>query len=150
MFHQGIIEPASSAWSAPMVLVKKKDGTLQLCVDYWHLNRLSEGDAYPMPHVDELIDWVGKTKFISALDLTHGYWQVPVAKVSWPKTAFVTPFRLFQFNFMPFGLQGAPVTFQWLMDKVLHGMEEFAAANLDDIVIFSDSWSEHLDILLNF
>ena len=56
MFHQGIIEPASSAWSAPMVLVKKKDGTLQLCVDYWHLNGLSEGDAYPMPHVDELID----------------------------------------------------------------------------------------------
>ena len=65
-----------------MVLVKKKDGTLQLCVDYWHLNGLSEGDAYPMPHVDELIDYVGKTKFISGLDLTHGYWQVPVAKVS--------------------------------------------------------------------
>ena len=65
-----------------MVLVKKKDGTLQLCVDYWHLNGLSEGDAYPMPRVDELIDRVGKTKFISALDLTHGYWQVPVVKVS--------------------------------------------------------------------
>ena len=129
----------SSAWSAPVVLVKKKDGSLHLCVDYRHLNGLSESDAYPMPRVDKLIDQVGKAKFISALDLTPGYWQVPVAKDSGPKTAFVTPFRLFQFNVMPFGLQGALATFQQLMDKVLHGMEEFAAAFLDDVVIFSDS-----------
>ena len=88
-------------------------------VDYQHLNGLLEGDAYPMPQVDELINQVGKAKFISALDLTRGYWQVPVAKDGRPKTVFVTPFGLFQFNVMLFGLQGASATFQRLMDKVL-------------------------------
>ena len=99
-----------------------------------------------MPWVDELIDQIGKAKFISALDLTQGYWQVSVAKDSQPKTGFVTPFGLFQFNVMPFSLQGVLATFQRLMDKVLHGMKEFAAAYLDDVVIFSDSRSEHLEL----
>ena len=96
--------------------------------------------------MDELIDQVGKAKFISALDLTRGYWQVPVAKDSRPKTAFVTPFGLFQFNVMPFGLQGAPATFQRLMDKVLHGMEEFAVAYLDDVVTAGEcTWNISLE-----
>ena len=102
-----------------MVLLKKKDRSLQLCVDYQHLNGLLEGDAYPMPQVDELINQVGKAKFISGTDLTRGYWQVPVAKDGRPKTVFVMPFGLFQFNVMLFSLQGASATFQRLMDKVL-------------------------------
>ena len=128
----------------------KKDGSLWLRVNYWRLNGLSEGGTYPMPQVDKLIDQVGKTKFISTLGLTRGYWQVPVAKDSQPKTAIVTPFRLFQINVMPFGLQGALATFQRLIDKVLHRMEEFAAAYLNDVVIFSDSWSVHLEHLTQF
>ena len=144
MLSAGIIEPSTSEWSAPIVLVKKKDGSLRLCVDYRKLNHISEGDAYPMPRIDELIDRVGGSTYISTLDLTKGYWQVPVAESDRPKTAFSTPFGLYQFNTMPFGLQGAPATFQRLMDCVIQGLE-FAASYIDDLIVFSKSWKDHLD-----
>ena len=143
MLSSGIIEPSTSEWSAPIVLVKKKDGSMRLCVDHRRLNQISRSDAYPMPRVDDLIDRVGKSTYISTLDLTRGYWQVPVAKIDRPKTAFATPFGLYQFNTMPFGLQGAPATFQRLMDCVIRGLE-FAAAYLDDLIVFSESWEDHL------
>jgi hypothetical protein len=143
MQRQGIIEPAASAWSAPIVIVPKKDGSLRLCVDFRRLNGLSEGD-YPMPRIDELIDRVGNARYISVLDLTKRYWQVPIAKDGKPKTAFVTPFGLYQFHVMPFGLQGALATFQRLMDLVLRGLEEFSAAYIDDVVIYSISWKDHI------
>ena len=144
MLESGIIEPSQSEWSAPIVLVKKKDGTLRLCVDYCRLNSVSKSDAYPMPRIDDLIDQLGKARYLTTLDLTRGYWQVPVAADVRHKTAFVTPFGLYQFTVMPFGLQGAPATFQRLMDQVLRGVGDFAAAYLDDIVIFSETWEDHL------
>ena len=110
MLKEGIIEHSNSEWSSPIVLVGKKDGSLCLCVDYRRLNSLSEADAYPMPQIDEMLDQLGTAQFISTLDLTRGYWQVPVAKEARHKTAFVTPFGLYHFNVMPFGLQGAPAT----------------------------------------
>ena len=97
-----------------------------------------------MPRIDELTDRLGKARFITTLDLTKGYWQVPLTVRARSKTAFVTPFGLYQFRVMPFGLQGAPATFQRLMDRVLRGLDQFAAAYLDDVVIFSSSWDEHL------
>ena len=145
MLDQGLIEPSSSEWSSPVVLVRKKDGSVRLCVDYRRLNGVSESDAYPMPRIDELIDKLGKSSFISTIDLTRGYWQVPVAKEDRHKTAFATPYGFYQFNVMPFGLQGAPATFQRLMDQVLQGLEEFSAAYLDDVVIYSETWEEHLE-----
>lgn len=101
MLEQGIIEPSSSEWSSPIVLVKKKDGSIRLCVDYRRLNSVSEMDAYPMPRVDDLVDRLGKATYMSTLDLTRGYWQVPVAEAARSKTAFATPFGLYQFNVMP-------------------------------------------------
>ena len=88
MISSGIIEPAASEWSAPIVLVKKGDGSLRLCVDYWRLNQVSVSDAYPMPRVDDLIDHVGKSTYILTLDLTRGYWQVPVARRTTPRQSF--------------------------------------------------------------
>ena len=104
----GIIELSSSEWASPIVLVKKKANSLRLCVDYRKLNGLTPADAYPMPRLDDLIDKLGKAKYITTLDLTRGYWQVPVKPEARPKTAFVTPFGLYQFTVMPFGLSGAP------------------------------------------
>ncbi len=143
MLSSGTIEPSSSAWSSPMVIVKKKDGSLRICVDYRRLNQLSKADAYPMPRIDDLLDQIGQAQFISTIDLAKGYWQVPVAVDDRPKTAFSTPFGLFQFNVMPFGLQGAPASFQRLMDKVITGLT-FASCYLDDLIIYSYSWTHHL------
>ena len=119
MLDNGIIEPSRSEWSFPIVLVPKKDGSLRMCVDYHKLNSVSRNDNYPMPWIDELIDRLGKTRFVSTIDLTKGYWQVPVATNDRHKTAFITPFRLFQFQMMPFGLSGAPASFQRLMDRLI-------------------------------
>jgi len=144
MEREGIIEPSASEWAAPIVLVRKKDGSIRLYVDYRKLNSISNVDPYPMPRIDELIDRLGQAKFITTLDLTKGYWQVPVAQSAQDRTAFTTPFGLYQFKVMPFGLQGAPATFQRLMDRLLRGLEDFTGAYLDDLVIFSSTWEEHI------
>ena len=129
------------------MVVQKKDGSIRLCVDYRWLNAVSIVDSYPMPRIEDLIDYIGQAKFIRTLDLTNGYWQVPVVEEDRGKTAFTTPFGLFQFQRMPFGLQGAPATFQRMMDRLLEGLREFSGAYLDDLVIFSRSWEEHLQHL---
>ena len=144
MEQSGVIEPSTSEWASPVVLVKKKDGSMRFCVDYRRLNSVARYDAYPMPRVDELIDKLGSAKYITTLDLARGYWQVPMAEDSREMTAFSTPFGLYQFRVMPFGLSGAPATFQRLMDQVVRGLEEFSAAYIDDLVIHSRTWEEHL------
>ena len=144
MLESGIIDKSTSEWAAPIVLVRKKDGSIQMCVDYRRLNSVSREDAYPMPCVDDLIDRLGKARFITTLDLTRGYWQMPVAAEDQHKTAFATPFGLFQFRVMPFGLNGALASFQRMMDRAVDGLQDFAAAYLDDLIIYSDTWEDHL------
>ena len=133
-----------SAWSSPVVLVPKPDGTYRFCNDFRKLNEASAFDAYPMPRVDELIEQLGPARFISTLDLTKGYWQVPLTKRSREKTAFATPDGLYQNTVLPFGLHGAPATFQRMMDRILRAHREYAAAYIDDIVIHSSTWTLHL------
>ncbi|KAL4007856.1 hypothetical protein ACER0C_001708 [Sarotherodon galilaeus] len=144
MLSLGIIETSASEWCSPIVLVPKKDGTLRFCIDLRYLNSVSKFDPYPMPRIDELLERVGRSKFITTLDLSKGYWQVALAPEAKELTAFKTPFGLFQFRVMPFGLQGAPATFQRLMDQVLRDVSDFAAAYLDDVVIFSQTWEQHV------
>ena len=143
LLKQGIIEPSSSPWAAPIVLVAKKDGSQHMCVDYRKLNAITIGDHYPLPRIEELINGIGASKFITTLDLTKGYYQVPVAPEDKEKTAFITPYGKYQFTTMPFGLVSAPSTFQRLMNEVLHGLHEFSVAYLDDILIHSATWTEH-------
>ena len=97
-----------------------------------------------MPRIDDLLDCLGQAHFLSTLDLTRGYWQVPMAQTSCHKTAFVTPFGQFQFTVMPFGLSGAPSTFQQMMDSLIKDKHDFAAAYLDDLIIFSNTWENHM------
>ena len=116
-------------------------------MDYHKLNQVARLDAYPMPRIEELIDTTGPAVVISTLDLTKGYWQIPMAEESKDKTAFTTPFGLFEFEVMPFGLHSAPATFQRMINHVLRECWSFARAYLNDIVVFSSSWEEHLNHL---
>ena len=144
MIDLGVIEPSSSPWAAPVVVIPKPDKTFRFCVDYRRLNEVTVSDAFPMPRIDDLIDKVGKAKYLTKIDLSKGYWQVPMDEEAIPMSAFVTPFGHFQWKFMPFGLRNAPATFQKLVQKVLLGLDKFTAAYLDDILIFSESWHEHI------
>jgi hypothetical protein len=145
MLSNGIIRPSHSPWSSPVLLVNKKDGSLRFCVDYRRLNKITTPDAFPMPIADDLFDRIGRASYFSSLDLASGYWQVPVDPADIPKTAFATTSGLYEFLVMPFGLCNAPQTFQRLMHQVLRGCEPFSAVYLDDIIIFSRSFQEHLD-----
>lgn len=144
MQRLGVIKPSQSEWCSLVVIVVKKDGSLCICIDFRKLNAVSEFDVYPMPRIDNLLEKIGRARFLTTLDLCKGYWQVPLEEASHPYTAFQTPAGLFQFTMMPFGLHGASATFQMLMDCVLRGCEDCSAAYLDDVVIYSNSWEEHL------
>ncbi len=145
MIELGVIEESSSPWSSPYLLVPKPDGTSRFCVNYKKVNKLSKFDAYPMPRIQEIVDKIGPAKYITKLDLCKGYWQVPLTERSKQYTAFSTPLGLYQFKYLPFGLHGAPATFQRMMDRLLRGKEKFAAAYMDDLVIFSDEWEDHVN-----
>nr|XP_040038942.1 uncharacterized protein LOC120822984 [Gasterosteus aculeatus aculeatus] len=147
MLKLEVIEPSKSPWSSPVVMVPKPDGTLRFCNDFRRLNEVSEFDGYPMPRVDELLERLGRARYISTLDLTKGYWQVPLSETAKPKTAFTTPSGHWQYRTLPFGLHGAPATFQRMMDILLRPHQSYAAAYLDDVVIHSETWEDHLNRL---
>ena len=144
MLDLGIIEESNSAWSSPFIMVPKPDGSTRFCVNYKKVNKLSKFDAYPMPLIEEVIEKIGPAKYISKLDLCKGYWQIPLTERSKQYTAFTSPTGLYQFKYLPFGLHGAPATFQRMMDRLLRGKDHYAAAYMDDLVIFSDDWESHL------
>lgn len=146
MLQLRVIEPSHSVWRSPIILMLKPDGSIRFCVDYHEVNKLAPFDAYPMPQADILIGQLGQARFISAIDLTKGYWQVPV-KPQDRETRFPTPSGLFQFRQMPFGLHGAAATFQRLVDRAPEGCEAFAREYIDDIIISSSNWEEHLQHL---
>ncbi|XP_041435978.1 uncharacterized protein LOC121399407 [Xenopus laevis] len=147
MLALGVIVPSQSPWASPVVLVPKKDGSTRFCVDYRKLNQVTVTDAYPMPRVDELLDRLGNAKYLTTLDLSRGYWQIPLAPEDQEKSAFITPYGLFHFTVMPFGMKNAPATFQRVANQLLEGYQEFAQAYLDDIAVFSNTWEEHVQHL---
>jgi hypothetical protein len=145
MLERGIIEPSSSAWASPVVLVTKKDGTPRFCIDYRRLNDVTIKDAYPLPRVDDCIDSLSGAKYFSSLDLNSGYWQVGMSDADKEKTAFATTMGLYQFTVMSFGLANAPSTFERLMENVLRGLQwEECLLYMDDIVVPCATVSEGL------
>ena len=143
MLEAGIIVPASSAWSFPVVIASKKDGKHRFCVDYRTLNRVMKADRWPLPKIEEIFDDLEGSTVFTTLDLFSGYWQVKMAEASKEKISFVTRYGTYQFEVMPFGLMNAPSTFQRMMDIVLKDLP-FARVYIDDVVIFSKSLDEHL------
>ena len=146
LLKMGVIQPSTSAWTSPTVCVPKKDGTLRLCVDYRRLNSVTSDDVYPLPRVEDLIETVSRAAYISTLDLSKGYHQIPIRPEDIPKTAFATSRGKYEYTTMPFGLKGAPAAFQRTMDQLLGGLP-FASAYIDDVVVFSQTWKDHLNHL---
>jgi len=149
MLKDGVIEKSSSSWSSPVVLIRKPSGKYRFCVDLRKLHPASELDAYSLPRINAILDKLRMANYISTLDLANGYWQVPLAEESRPLTAFTVPgMGLFQFTVMAQGLHSAPATFQRLLDQIIGPeLEPHAFAYLDDLIIISETFEAHLELL---
>ena len=145
---QGLIREGYGAWSSPVVLVQKKDGSWRFCVDYRKLNDSTHKDAYPLPRIDDSLDALGGSKYFSTLDLTSGYWQVELEESAKEKAAFSTRSGLWEGQVLSFGLTSAPSTFERLMETVLRGLHwQTVLIYLDDIIVFSKDMNSHLERL---
>ena len=142
----GVTGPSLSEWSSPPIIQKKPDGSWRFIVDLRHLNAKTIKDCYPLPRINETLDALRRAKFITTVDLQSGYFQIPIHKDHRKYTAFAYDGGFDEFKFMAQGLCNAPATFQRIMDKILAGYKySFCFVYLDDIVIFSESFDDHIN-----
>eukprot|EP00061_Rhincodon_typus_P014390 g41379.t1 len=144
--QENIIDPSQSEWSLPIMLVPKPDGTQRFCVDYQKVNVVTKSDAYPIPRLKYCVENIGQATHITKLDLLHRYWQVPLSERAEEVSAFVNPNGLYQFKVMAFEMKNAPASFQGLMNRIIEGSTN-CAVYIDDLVIFSHSWKDHMENL---
>lgn len=149
MLTLGVVEPSQSAWSSPIMLLDKPDGSKRFVVDFRAVNAVSKKDAYPLPQVTTILDRLRDARYLSSLDIKSAYWQIELEESGKEKTAFAIPGRgLYQFVTMPFGLCGAPATWQRFVDNVLGAdLEPNVFVYLDDIIVVTASFEKHVEVL---
>ena len=117
-----MIQPSTSEWASPVVVVPKKDGSPRFCVDYRRLSAVTRRDSYPIPRMEDCLDSLGDARVCTTLDCNAGYWKIPMAPEDIPKTAFTCPMGVYEYLKMAFGLTNAPATFQRDLDIIMSGM----------------------------
>ncbi|CAB0038702.1 unnamed protein product [Trichogramma brassicae] len=149
---EGFIEQSASDWCSAPVLVKKQDGSYRFCIDYRDLNKVTVQDQYPIPNMDGILDKLRKARYLSKVDLKNAYHQIPMEANSKKYTAFAIPGSgLWHYTRMPFGLCNAPRTFQRLIDSLFGPeFEPNIFGYLDDIIVATDTFEEHLQWLKSF
>ncbi|KAK7113985.1 hypothetical protein V1264_000125 [Littorina saxatilis] len=146
MLKLGVIEPSISPYNSPIVLVKKKDGSIRFCIDYRQLNREVVFDSEPIPDVPLIFAKLQKGRYLSKIDLTKGYWQIPIKEEDKEKTAFSTPLGQFQFAYLPFGVKTASMIFTRMMRKLLEPLGRDDVEHfIDDIIIATETWEQHVE-----
>ena len=144
LLDKGFIRPSTSPWGAPVLFVKKKDGTMRMCIDYRELNKVTIKNRYPLPRIDDLFDQLQGASYFSKIDLRSGYHQLKVRQEDVPKTAFRTRYGHYEFLVMPFGLTNAPAAFMDLMNRVCKPyLDKFVIVFIDHILIYSRTEKEH-------
>ncbi|KAD4180311.1 hypothetical protein E3N88_28902 [Mikania micrantha] len=144
LLDKGFIRPSFSPWGAPVLFVKKKDGTFRMCIDYRELNKVTIKNRYPLPRIDDLFDQLEGSSYYSKIDLRSGYHQLRIQEEDIPKIAFHTRYGHYEFLVMPFGLTNAPVVFMDLMNRVCKPyLDKFIIVFIDDILIYSKTQEEH-------
>ncbi|GJW46865.1 putative reverse transcriptase domain-containing protein [Tanacetum coccineum] len=145
---RGFIRPSTSPWGAPVLFVKKKDGSFRMCIDYRELNKLTIKNRYPLPRIDDLFDQLQGSSVYSKINLRSGYHQLRVKDEDIPKTAFRTRYEHYEFHVMPFGLTNAPVVFMDLMNRVCKPyLDKFVIVFINDILIYTRNKEEHANHL---
>lgn len=140
----GIIRPSASPFASPVLFVSKPDGSLRMCIDYRRLNNITRKNGYPLPRIDDLLDRLSKARFFTSLDLVSGYHQIRIHEEDVEKTAFTTPFGLYEFLVLPFGLTNAPATFQGAMNSMFSAYHEYVLVYLDDVLVYSATMGDHV------
>ncbi|XP_069162585.1 uncharacterized protein [Procambarus clarkii] len=141
-----LAEPSNCEWSSLCVLVKKSDGSYRFCTDYRKVNAITVSDSHPLPRIGDCVDQVGNARFVTKVDLLKGYYQIPLSPSARRISAFATPDGLYQYKVLPFGMKNSRSCFQRMMNAVLRGMEG-CAVYIDDIVVYADSWKQHMNRL---
>ena len=148
LVKQGSIRPSTSPWASPIVMVRKRDGSVRPCIDYRRLNTVTVPDTFPLPRTEDCLDAMSGSVLFSTLDITSAYNQIPVNEDDIPKTAFITKFGLYEYTTMPFGLCNAPSTFQRIIELALQGLQWTSCLiYLDDVIIFGRCLEEHMSRL---